>query len=510
MKRHVLIGLMLGWAVGLPGLYADDAPRDLNYFLGRLRNLESMPELETAHTAMASTWDRSGWNNDGLDFKRIEGSRNILMDEDGPGCIHRIFVGWLGKAAEGTRIQILLDGAERPVLDYTVEEFFADKDGPIPYPLVFHKTYPGTLFPIPYAKHCRVQLVNEKAPNWSNYWQVTYTTYPAGTPVKTLTWPLNDAEQTELQAVCRHWLDAEVTWPKPAEPGWTKAKLPVGPGRSEGLKLEGAGVIRELRFDVPAAPPAVLDKLRLKIRWDGAKVPSVDAPLGSFFGSAAAASSHKAKYTSMLMSVSNKEMSCHIPMPFEQGAEISLESAPDVRPMELAITLDVQKRDSIPANWGRFHATWKQHRAASPGSPAFGPQNIPTHMVLDRDGRGKYVGVLLEVDWPYRSWWGEGDWLIWTDENAWPPSYHGTGSEEYFNSGWCLFDRKAVSGYIATRPGRVAVYSFHLNDAFQFEKNIRIAEETSAFDGKVEEVQPWWTSTAYWYALPAQAAKSDQ
>jgi len=117
---------------------------------------------------------------------------------------------------------------------------------------------------------------------------------------------------------------------------------------------------------------------------------------------------------------------------------------------------------------------------------------------------------MLEVDWPYRSWWGEGDWLIWTDENAWPPSYHGTGSEEYFNSGWCLFDRKAVSGYVTPHPGRATEYSFHLNDAFQFRKSVRVAEETSAFDGKIEEVHPWWTSTAYWYALPAQAAESDR
>ena len=54
---------------------------------------------------------------------------------------------------------------------------------------------------------------------------------------------------------------------------------------------------------------------------------------------------------------------------------------------------------------------------------------------------------MLQVDWPTNLWWGEGDFLIWTDENAWPPSYHGTGSEEYFNSGWGMFDRKAISGF---------------------------------------------------------------
>ena len=143
------------------------------------------------------------------------------------------------------------------------------------------------------------------------------------------------------------------------------------------------------------------------------------------------------------------------------------------------------------------------------------PKDIPVHMVLDRKGPGKYVGVLLHVHWPHRDWWGEGDWLIWTDEKDWPPSYHGTGSEEYFNSGWCSFDRKAVSGFIKTRPGEVALYSFHLNDAFQFQRNIRVAEETFGMDGAgmigntiINRDHPIWGSTAYWYAWPLQPAGS--
>ena len=97
----------------------------------------------------------------------------------------------------------------------------------------------------------------------------------------------------------------------------------------------------------------------------------------------------------------------------------------------------------------------------------------------------------------------EGDWMIWTDENAWPPSYHGTGSEEYFNSGWCQFDRKAISGFATLRPGHPTVYSFHLNDAFQFQHGIRVVEEQMGL-GKggqlIHETHPLWSSTAYWYA----------
>ena len=45
--------------------------RDLSFFLGRLRTVDHMPELEASHTAMSSTWDRTGGNADGNDFKNV-------------------------------------------------------------------------------------------------------------------------------------------------------------------------------------------------------------------------------------------------------------------------------------------------------------------------------------------------------------------------------------------------------------------------------------------------------
>jgi hypothetical protein len=150
------------------------AVKDLTFFLQRLRTLDHLPELEQSHTAMASTWDRSGGNLDGWDFKHVKNGTNLLLDAEGPGCIHRMFTGWLGAGKDvlgkpgpaGTRIQVILDRAKRPVFDLPVEVFFDDRKGPFAYPLVFHKTYPGILFPIPFARHCRVQLVNTNGPNW--------------------------------------------------------------------------------------------------------------------------------------------------------------------------------------------------------------------------------------------------------------------------------------------------------------------------------------------------------
>lgn len=522
-----------------------DAPsaqpvRDLSFFLKRLRTLDHLPELESSHTAMSSTWDRSGGNLDGWDFKRVEreegqaGGRNILLDVEGPGCIHRIFTGWLGQGKDilgklgpaGTRIQCFFDGAEQPLFDMPVERFFDDRgEGPFPYPLVFHKTYPGILFPIPFARHCRVQLYNPDEPAWGNFWQITYTTYAPETPVKSLSWPLTSPEAEEVRRVREAWLEAESR--EPATPAqWTEEReFPLESGQAEEIRLDGCGIIRQMRVGVTLASPELLRGIRLQMRWDGAEEPSVDVPLGYFFGNADYEYLNEIHFNSLLLGVRPSETYSCFPMPFGSGAVLRFENRADQGAFKIRVCLDVERCDALPENWGRFHATWKERRAALPDAPTFGPKDVPCHLVLEqeagsggehsRTGPGKYVGVLLHVQWPHRDWWGEGDWLIWTDEDDWPPSYHGTGSEEYFNSGWCSFDRKAVSGYIKTRPGDLALYSFHLNDAFQFQRDIRVVVETMGSDALwmkgdtiIHRDNPIWSTTAYWYALPVQPVNS--
>ena len=289
-----------------------------------------------------------------------------------------------------------------------------------------------------------------------------------------------------------------------------------------------------MRIGIEPATPEVLGGSRMLIRWDGRAKPSVDVPVGHFFGHAYGGYgkqftsraavlgkeplegkpkvSYSSAYNSLLLGVTDKYAYSHFPMPFASGASLTIENRSERRLDNLRVRLAVERLESIPSNWGRFHATWTEAPAATEKTPVTGPKNVPVQTVLQRQGRGKYVGVMLTIDWPYNYWWGEGDWQIWTDESGWPPSYHGTGSEEYFNSGWGQFDRKAVSGFVTLRPGHPTVYSFHLNDAFQFQRNVRVVEEQMG-NPTAERVMrgdhPLWTTTAFWYADSAQPAGSD-
>lgn len=541
-----LTALILVVMFTAPGARGAEPVRDLSWFLQRMQSVDHLPELENSHTAMSSTWDRKGGNNDGGDFKDLRPAdanhpaRSVLLDQDGPGCIHRIFVGVLGPQQANTRIQVFLDRQEKPVFDMPITEFFDYENGPIPYPLVFLKSYPGTLFPIPFAKHCLVQLVNDQegkagwdAAAWSNFWQITYTRYPESVNIRSLSWPLSDSERAQLHDTCQAWLRAESS--PPAEPArWSADQAgTLEPKQTLSISLPGKGVIRQMRVQIDPATPEVLAALRMRFTWDGGAAPSVDVPAGFFFGHIAGgygktlrspAAVHaksgpispdnwdeveyNSRFNSLLLGITDSDAYSCFPMPFAAGATLTFANTGTASIKTVRVRLDVQPLEQVPPDWGRFQATWTHSPAATADSPRTGPQHMPVKNVLEREGTGKYVGVMLSIDWPSYAWWGEGDWQIWTDQAGWPPDYHGTGSEEYFNSGWCRFDRKAVSGFVTLRPGHPTVYSFHLNDAFQFQRSIRVAEEQMG-NPIIDETHAEWTTTAFWYSRTAQPAGSD-
>ncbi|MBN1590159.1 MAG: DUF2961 domain-containing protein [Pirellulales bacterium] len=506
----VLCGVVLLVVLCSPTAGADERPLGLTTFLDRMMSVDHLPEPVAGHTRMTSTWDRTGRNGDGRDFKQIEGDRNVLLDVDGPGCVHRIFTGRLGKEVEGTRIRVYLDGGAKPVFDMPVNEFLDDKNGPFPYPLVFHKTYPGMLFPMPFAKHCRIELYNPAMNHWGNYWQVTYTQYAKNTPVETLTWPLSDAEKKTLERLCQTWLRAESAPPETPKQWTIRETITLAPKRWYQFTSHGGGVIRQLRVHASPSTPEVLSKVKLQCFWDGGKSPAVDMPIGYFFGNVA--TGYKDQYHSLLMGVDQEYAYCRFPMPFADGAVVRFEND-SADKVTLKLQIDVERSEPDAVRPGRFRASLLETEVEEAWAnrdrlPRFGAKKQPVHTVLDVEKkRGKYVGVFLHVDWPSKPWWGEGDWLIWADEDGWPPAYHGTGSEEYFNSGWCKFDQKAVSGIIrepVMRPGHVGVYSFHLNDAFSFENRLRVAVEICTWLGSGSKMpHSFWRSTAYWYEFPA-------
>jgi hypothetical protein len=102
------------------------------------------------------------------------------------------------------------------------------------------------------------------------------------------------------------------------------------------------------------------------------------------------------------------------------------------------------------------------------------------------------------------SWWGEGDEMIFIDDDDWPPSLHGTGSEDYFNHAWGMQDNAFLMNGSALHesiiPGYQVSYRFHLVDPIHFSKRIAVTFE----HGHANHLGDDWSSTAYWYqTLPS-------
>jgi len=496
--------------IGIPEENKESTTRDLTYFLQRLRTLDHMPDLEASHTALSSTWDTNGLNSDGNYFKELRDTVNVLLDKDGPGCIHRIFTGQPYFQTHDTRLQIFLDGNSKPVFDVALCDLFDPVRSPFPYPFCSNKTYPGILFPIPYEKHIKVQLYNPLAENWGNYWQVAYTHYPDNIKVKSISYPFSDAENVEIEKAVNAWIAAERNPPVMPEKWPFKQKIAIKAGDKGEISLNGTGIIKQLYITASPNIAETWRNIRFIVYWDGNDEKSIEVPLGYFFGNADYASMFQ--YNSILTGITADGAFSMFPMPYEIGARMVFYNPGNVD-IELEVNMNIENIINLRPDMGRFHATFTEVQPYDKNYdslPRFGKSPKPFLITLQKNnGPGKYVGTLMHVAWPHKDiWWGEGDWLIWTDEEDFPPSYHGTGSEEYFNSGWCYFDRKAISGYIKMRPGNVNVYSYHLNDAFQFTDNIRVAVEIWWWPQEI--MKSIYGTTAFWYANPAREAGSNQ
>jgi hypothetical protein len=170
----------------------------------------------------------------------------------------------------------------------------------------------------------------------------------------------------------------------------------------------------------------------------------------------------------------------------------------------------------------------------------FGGRNIGgegNYVILDAEGTGHYVGCNLNFDnlrrdedvawpegnhWPRTqddqknttpkermaflkifNWYGEGDDMIFIDGEEWPPSLHGTGTEDYFNTAYCPAVKYDSPYHGMTLPGgpnwsgKSSYYRFHIEDPIHFRKSIKVTIEHGHNNNRADDL----SSTAYWYQL---------
>lgn len=307
--------------------------------------------------------------------------------------------------------------------------------------------------------------------------------------------------------------------------GGNEDRVTLRPGDTVQLAdIPGAGSINHIWMTVAPAGPTdpetpdtdFLRKLVLKAYWDGSDTPSILVPLGDFFGVGHARTTNFASLPLQMSPQDGKAFNSFFHMPFGDGARFEITSECDELVLWFYYYLDYEAFDELEDEIGRFHASWHRENPTegteqggrSNGEYLFGGENTTgdgNYVILQTEGRGHYVGCTFNVtnlrhteSW---NWYGEGDDMIFIDGEAWPPSLHGTGTEDYFNTAWCPAEEFHGPYHGITLPGgpnwsgQVSMYRFHIEDPVTFEKSIRVTIEHGHNNSRSDDI----SSVAYWY-----------
>ncbi|MBI5094315.1 MAG: DUF2961 domain-containing protein, partial [Candidatus Hydrogenedentes bacterium] len=286
--------------------------------------------------------------------------------------------------------------------------------------------------------------------------------------------------------------------------------------------IHGAGVITHMYFTMIEPHPLDYRDAVLVMYWDGETTPSVEVPLGDFF---CISNCVVRRFTSLMVTVNpgggphtiNNGLNCYFPMPFGKSARIELRNeSPRVLGGPLGriwyhIDYEIYSGE-LPGDWGRFHAQWRREHttaAKAPLSmrgafPAINRTGDDNYLALEAKGEGHVAGLFLQVDNVQGGWYGEGDDMIFVDGDIWPPSVHGTGSEEVFGGGACP-DAEYAGPYtgfhlIENQHGEVfkgknAMYRWYLNDPIRFRESLRMTIEHWHANDFAND----YASVVYWY-----------
>ena len=155
--------------------------------------------------------------------------------------------------------------------------------------------------------------------------------------------------------------------------------------------------------------------LLLRARWDGAAAPAVEVPVGDFFGQGWG---RFAQLSSSMVAVNpHGGFSCYWPMPFREGAHLTLTNLADSPTVVyFQVTYETGGDESGSAY---LHAHWQRSN----------PVDAGVHTLVDGvRGMGQYVGTYLAWGSNSRGWWGEGEMKFFLDGDVEYPTICGTGT----------------------------------------------------------------------------------
>jgi hypothetical protein len=274
-------------------------------------------------------------------------------------------------------------------------------------------------------------------------------------------------------------------------------------------EIEGPGAVQHIWM----TPTGNWRYSILRFYWDNETMPSVEVPVGDFFGMGWG---QYAPIQSLAVCVNpGSAFNCYWPMPFRKKCKITMENIDD-RDMVLYYQVDYTLTE-IPNDAAYFHAQFRR----------VNPLPLKTDYVLvdSIKGKGQYVGTYMAWGVHNNGWWGEGEIKFFMDGDTEYPTICGTGTEDYFCGSYDFDTRKKNSAGVEevnytefstpytglhqvikgdghySIAQRFGLYRWHITDPIRFEKNLKVTIQALGWHsgGRYLPLQDDIASTVFWY-----------
>ena len=287
-------------------------------------------------------------------------------------------------------------------------------------------------------------------------------------------------------------------------------------------EIEGPACIKHIWMTLGIPNEDYCRRIVLRMYWDDCKDPSVECPIGDFFGLGHGMRKNFITLPLQMSPEDGKGFNSWWTMPFKskaivevenQGQEtyshyfyIDYERYPDPESVADLSYFHVQwRREANTAGWAyeeglKPDEIWKDSRILN-------KEGKENYIICDVEGDGIYCGAHLDIDCFQRNpndWYGEGDDMIFIDGEEWPPSLRGTGTEDWYHCAYCPTQEYNAPYYgvilYSGNPdwpwkGKNTVYRYHIEDPIRFQKSINVSIE----HGHANKLSNDYSSTAYYY-----------
>jgi hypothetical protein len=492
--------------------------------LDAYRMWERLPYLRIGVRAyLRSTFDRAGGNEgaDASHFLRQDADdRNVALDVRGPGVLYFARANnWHGSpwhyVVDATDHVIEESNTATPESPMPGSVFLPEAALPAPLAVTSSVTEGADLSWVPIPFTDSLTIAYERTHYGTGYFILhRFPDAPENLSQPLAAWDESPPDPAVLAWVAQAGGDLAPTGPDVTT---AAATLDVAPGVTAtaiDLPVMAPAMVRALRVRAPAASAVALSHAHLRVTWDDREAPSIDAPIGLFFGSGSlfnrsgAESLVRAVMSSVRFDGGDIALAFFYPMPFFRRARVELAGA-DTAIAGVRIELVTEPFTGPPGQVAYFHATFVDHGAPTPG------QDLVLLDTTQTESGGDWCGHFAGTSFTFSDTGTlgtlEGDPRFFFDDSR-TPQGQGTGTEEwggggdYWNGGQA--ETLAFAGHPTGKPAGSpsqgpedlveSAYRFLVADVMPFGKNARIQLEHGGMDESVEH----YRSVAYWYGRP--------